>query len=290
MKQIVVTIGLIAAVLLASCAQATPAATPTPKPTVAIPGQEGSRMVDVGGHKLFTRLRGQDHPGPLVVLEHGYGSSWSAWDRVAMQVEDWAPVLAYGRAGYGTSEVGPDPRTAERIADELHALLAATEFPPPYVLVGHSFGGFILRAFAAKYPADVAGLVLVDGAHEDLDQVFKEIAPAKFAESEAAAETWRATKAPKGAIQEYAAMEQTREQMRQITSLPDVPAVILSAGLGEAGDPPELRKEFTALQYQWLALLPHGRQVVVEDSGHQIPMTHPKPVVDAIREVLDAVK
>jgi pimeloyl-ACP methyl ester carboxylesterase len=67
----------------------------------------------------------------------------------------------------GWSEAGPLPRTAGRIASELHALLQAAAISPPYLLVGHSFGGFVIRIFASRYPAETAGLVLIDPAHPE---------------------------------------------------------------------------------------------------------------------------
>ena len=82
-------------------------------------------------------------------------------------VAKFARVCSYDRAGYGWSSAGPMPRTSGEIARELHALLMASGEKGPYVLVGHSFGGYNVRVYTGKYPAEVAGLVLVDASHED---------------------------------------------------------------------------------------------------------------------------
>ena len=82
-------------------------------------------------------------------------------------VAAFTTACAYDRAGFGWSDAGPMPRTAGRIADELHALLGAANIAPPYVLVGHSFGGLSIRAYATSHPEDVAGLVFVDPAHPE---------------------------------------------------------------------------------------------------------------------------
>ena len=80
------------------------------------------------------------------------GSSIS-WTYVLPAVAEFTRACAYDRAGFGKSDRGPLPRTAGRLADELHTLLRTSGEPPPYVLVGHSFGGLVTRIFAARYPS-----------------------------------------------------------------------------------------------------------------------------------------
>ena len=105
--------------------------------------------------------------GPTVILDTGLGVPAVGWKFVQPEVAKFARVCSYDRAGYGWSTPGPLPRTSEEIVKELHALLAASGEKGPYVLVAHSFGGFNVRVYAKEYPADVAGLVLVDTSHED---------------------------------------------------------------------------------------------------------------------------
>jgi pimeloyl-ACP methyl ester carboxylesterase len=82
-------------------------------------------------------------------------------------VAEFTTACAYDRAGFGWSDAGPMPRTAERLAAELHTLLEAAAIPPPYILVCHSFGGLTIRAYAASHPGNVAGFVFVDPAHPE---------------------------------------------------------------------------------------------------------------------------
>jgi pimeloyl-ACP methyl ester carboxylesterase len=120
------------------------------------PGQ----MVDVGGYRLHLYSAGDD--GPTVVFDAALGGSCLSWAHVQPEVAKFARTLSYDRAGMGWSDVGPDPRTAQQIVEELRALLHRGGVPGPYVLVGHSFGGFTARLYAARYPREVAGMVLVD--------------------------------------------------------------------------------------------------------------------------------
>lgn len=108
---------------------------------------------------------------PTVVLDAGLGVPAHGWKPVQPAVAKFTRVCSYDRAGYGWSDAGPMPRTSSEIAKELHALLAAAGEKPPYILVGHSFGGFNVRVFNGAYSNDVAGMVLVDASHEDQESI-----------------------------------------------------------------------------------------------------------------------
>ncbi|MEV4371708.1 alpha/beta hydrolase [Nonomuraea sp. NPDC049637] len=123
------------------------------------------RLVNVGGHRLHLRCTGSG--GPVVVLEAGLVESSASWEVVQRRLSAGLRVCSYDRAGYAWSEEGPGPRTAGRAAGELRALLAAAGEPGPYVLAGHSYGGQIVRLFAARYPDVTAGLVLIDATDEE---------------------------------------------------------------------------------------------------------------------------
>jgi pimeloyl-ACP methyl ester carboxylesterase len=122
-------------------------------------------MVDIGGFRLHLECAGQF--GPTVVFDAALAGSSVSWTYVQPAVAEFTRACAYDRAGFGRSDRGPMPRTAGRLADELHALLLNAGEPPPYILVGHSFGGLVVRIFAARHPDLTAGLVLVDPAHPE---------------------------------------------------------------------------------------------------------------------------
>jgi pimeloyl-ACP methyl ester carboxylesterase len=117
-------------------------------------------FVDVGGHRLHVSCRGSG--SPVVLLESGIAASSLSWAVVQPEIAKFTRVCAYDRAGLAWSDVASCPRTFKQIVDELAAVLAQVAPGGRYVLVGHSFGSFVIRAYAARHPASVAGLVLVD--------------------------------------------------------------------------------------------------------------------------------
>ena len=123
------------------------------------------KLVDVGGHRLHIQCAGAGRP--TVVLETGALAMSALWGGVQPQVAVDTRVCSYDRAGLGWSEPGPEPRDALHIASELRSLLRNAGETPPYMLVGHSFGGLLVRVYTDQYPEDVVGVVLLDSSHPD---------------------------------------------------------------------------------------------------------------------------
>jgi pimeloyl-ACP methyl ester carboxylesterase len=120
------------------------------------PGQ----LIDVGGHRLHLHCTGSG--SPTVVLEPGGGASSSDFAWIAPVVARDTTVCVYDRAGRGWSDATDSPQDATHIASDLHTLLDRADVPGPYVLAGHSFGGLYVQSFAAQFPDQVAGMVLLD--------------------------------------------------------------------------------------------------------------------------------
>jgi pimeloyl-ACP methyl ester carboxylesterase len=126
------------------------------------PPRPPGRLVDLGTHRLHLHCAGEGTP--TVVFDAALGASSLSWSLVHPTVARLTRACAYDRAGFGWSDAGPLPRTAGRIADELHQLLRNAEVPAPYVLVGHSYGGMVMRLFASRHAEEVAALVLIEPA------------------------------------------------------------------------------------------------------------------------------
>jgi pimeloyl-ACP methyl ester carboxylesterase len=128
------------------------------------PGQ----LVDVGGFQMHIQCQGEG--SPTVILESLSGGFSSYWGWVQPEVAQSTRVCAYDRPGFGWSEADPQPKSVGRTVENLHTLLENAGIAGPYVLVGHSIGGLFVRAYAADYPADVAGIMLIDSSHPDQNE------------------------------------------------------------------------------------------------------------------------
>lgn len=140
--------------------------------TLQMPYPPTGELIDIGGRRLHWHCAGQG--GPTVVMDAALWDFSLTWALVAPEVAKFTRVVTYDRAGLGWSDSAPGPRTAEAMVADLHALLHAVHVPDPYVLVGQSFSGMLIRLYAYRYPDEAAGLVLLDSAHEDQYQRFPE--------------------------------------------------------------------------------------------------------------------
>ncbi len=136
-----------------------------PASVFAINRDHPGELVNIGTHQLHIYCLGQGSPS--VIIDSGIGGFSLEWAEIQNRLSKDVRVCSYDRAGYGWSESGPEPRTTENISRELRRLLEKADIPGPYVLIGHSFGGYNVRYFASKYPELVAGMVLIDAAHPE---------------------------------------------------------------------------------------------------------------------------
>jgi len=132
-------------------------------PPIVAPGT----LVDVGGWRLHLHCTGESRAGPTVILEAGMGDFSVEWSLVQPGIAQFARVCSYDRAGDGWSELGPHPRTMKQIVYELHELLTRAGERAPFILVGHSYGAWLVRAYQSTFPAEVAGLLLVESGGSD---------------------------------------------------------------------------------------------------------------------------
>ncbi len=267
------------------------------------------RLVEVGGHRLRIECSGQGHPA--VVLDHGLGGSAGDWRYVRERLARTSRVCSYDRAGYGASEPGPPPRTSARIASELRTLLSRAGIPGPYVLAGHSIGGYNVRMFAHLFPRDVQGLVLVDAPFEGQvggffqNRMIRRIDPQgvlqQFWDSgilSALSQIDLAAFAPmlgyrdqalQTIVAELAAFEESSRELAMTRLDPEMPVIVVIHGRriipgGVLGA--EMEDDWDRHQREFVSRFKNGRVIVARGSGHDIPLEEPDLVGDAIRSVL----
>jgi pimeloyl-ACP methyl ester carboxylesterase len=235
------------------------------------------QKVDVGGHSLQLLIGGQG--SPAVIFEGGFGTGIASWSTVQKDVAAFAQTVSYDRAGLGQSDPGPKPRSAKQIATELHAALEKSGVKPPYVMVGHSFGGIYVRVFADMYPKEVVGMVLIDPSQESFNDWLIKNQPdrLKAAQSEIA-------KAGPGVQAEFAAVDTSYSQARVAKVPGGIPVTLLTATEDETM-PAEARKLWIEKHKEWLATVPGSKHIVVEKASHFIQAQQPALVIDAIKQV-----
>lgn len=253
-----------------------------------------TRRIDVGGYALASISAGT--VAPTVVLEAGLGSPAGIWEQVFPAVSSFARVLAYDRAGLGSSDRGPVPRTSEMMVQDLHRLLDDSGSRGPYVLVGHSLGGFTVRLYADRYPTEIAGMVLLDCSHPDQTARFMAALPREQVDEDLAMQSLRAelTRFPPNS--EGIDINGSAAQVQRTRLLPDVPLVVLTAGWHRwpAGVPEpvvaQVEQTWRALQGEMARLSGNSVHLIARDSGHGIHHQQPTLVIEAIRQVVLAAR
>jgi len=244
-------------------------------------------LIDIGGRGLYSSEVGTVEP--TVLFEAGLGDSAATWAGVIPPVAAFAKVVSYDRPNTqaGASDPAPIPRTAEDVVADLDALLGTEAGSGPYVLVGHSVGGLFARLYASRYPDQVAGLVLVDSSHEEQDL---------RRQAMVSAELFAAEQQAVNSNSEGIDLAASFAQMSAAAPLGPMPMVVLSAGVADPAFFPEgwpmeeEAKLHAELQADLAGLVPGGRLVIAEQSGHYIQQSQPDLIVAAIRDVIQAVR
>lgn len=277
------------------------------------------KLFDVGGYRMHIDCTGQG--SPAVILDAGLGDTYYSWHKVQPQIAQFIRVCSYDRAGIGYSDSSSRPRTSKVIAEELHALLQAAGVAPPYILVGHSMGGYDVRLYASLYRNEVAGMVLVDSSHPDQENRF----PAELKNMEG---SWQreaeflAYTTPFGiprlmglcdddpqqraaecnfhtareGVAELKSFSESAAQAASTGSLGDMPLAVLSHDPDKpsAELPADLAKPtndaWQKMQQELSHLSTRGTQTVAKNSAHYIQLDRPDVVIEAIRNIVNQAR
>lgn len=283
------------------------------------------RLVDVGGYDLHLHCLGEG--SPTVVVEAGLNDFSLQWSSVQTEISQFTRVCVYDRAGFGWSEPSPQARTVATMVTELHTLLTNAGINGPLVLAGHSFGGIVVREFARQHPEAVAGLVLVDSAHEQhfervpafaalteaTVQQFRQLAtlsglglmalspeqiPARGLEGEAL-EAYRARLATTdyfnaAANESQAFLAEFGTAPDEIAGLGNLPLIVLTRGRPDplpnlsAQENAGYEETWQQMQIELAGLSSNSTQRIAEHSGHYIQLDEPELVIETVRQLVEA--
>jgi len=281
-------------------------------------------FVDVGGHKLHYYKQGTG--GPTVVFESAFDAGGHLqWFNIQKKIADFATSISYDRAGLMWSERGNNPKTGKFIARELHTLLEKSGAAKPYILVGHSLGGTMLRSFVAQYPQDVAGVLLIDSSHPSrqnfmsaelynminaglpgtflkfanevglLRLMFKNYFPAQpeydYQNTLMPALLFKSAYA---ILEEQDQMPAIFQETSKIDSFGDIPLIVMSATDRDRFDKMisdtklknELIDALDKTQKDLLGLSSNSEQILVANSGHYINEDQPDAIINALKMMI----
>lgn len=257
-----------------------------------IPCQD--KFVDVDGRKLNCKIYGKG--GPTIVLISGFNDPMWNWNPIVPELAKTSTVVTYDRPGYGKSELGDAPNHAKRAAQDLHNLLEKLDVPKPYVMVGHSYGCRVTRLYCSQYPQNIGGILLEDGSHESVLDAQREVLTGEDLEKlEQMASMMNTPENPKS---ETDYMEISFEQIKNCGPLPQVPFTVLTAGDRSRAMPPifseegkkKLIKVGIDLQKKLVSIIPGGKHLIVENSGHVIHNEKPDVVISEITEIVNNIR
>ena len=269
------------------------------------PGQ----LVDIGGYRLHINCTGTG--SPTVVIEAGLGDWSTTWGGyVQPEVAKTTRVCTYDRAGLGWSDAGPLPPDAAQYAKDLHTLLQNANIPGPYVLVGHSLGGLVVRIFVHEYASEVAGVVLVDSmnprqithAPKDVQsQPFSfqallarfgvarllvkvpGIAPSVPASEAAYYPLYIRPQSLQTTDNEFAWLPASGAEAAAVKTFGDMPLIVLTAKGNDIPSWPEWQNEL-------LQLSSNSEHLFAENSGHNVQVDEPDAAVAAIMKMVEMVR
>ena len=275
--------------------------------TMVVQAQE-ERIIEVQGHSINVYTAGWEHlknGAPTVVFDGGSTVAIQNWGEVLTEVAKNAPVVAFDPPGFGKSEWDGQRPTLETMNVRLYSVLEAIGAKPPYILVGHSWAGWLVRGFAGRYPDEVTGLVLVapTPSVKEFQAAFKEIGLEESGMEEFSEMTIKLmanAPLPYQARQSVIAEFHNNHLDPEVPDSISIPVAFLAAGKPANASLPDalqpsfdlnnyfkvLRRHSTLASIELVRKSPGGLFILASDSGHCIHCDDPDLVVWAIKRLL----
>ncbi|WP_078596227.1 alpha/beta fold hydrolase [Evansella clarkii] len=234
-------------------------------------------FLQINDFKLYAKFYCENYGKPTVIMDAGYGDNSETWDSVIEDISMFTNVLIYDRAGLGKSAPSSNPRTSREMVKELKTLLIESGIQPPYILVGHSFGGVNMRIFATENENEVRGLVLVDSTPEDYRERFLPTMSQDFQQAYNKQFVYECN---------YDEFMESLNQLKETRKKIEVPLIVLSAGK-KAHYTKESQELWNEMQREILEISYNGEFKIVENSNHYIQREEPDAVIQAIKKLID---
>ena len=247
---------------------------------------------------------------PIDVFDSGVGGSHMDWVNVQSHAGKLTQACSYDRSGYGWSEMGIKPRTSKRIVNELTKILKIAKKEPPYILVGHSFGGLNMQLFARTNPKDVIGLVLIDSIHKEQYKRFEDAGieiptvnttrfllgskdqvtqgmPEKY--KDIAYRLVRSDEAVSSMFNELRNMHVSTQEISNAAKMPDIPISVITHGKKVWDNPmfKNMEEIWLELQTQLSKSTSKGKLLIADSSGHHIHLEQPELILNEIKSILE---
>ena len=269
------------------------------------------KLIDIGGYRLHLYCTGEG--GPTVILDYGLVGSYIEWHLVQPEIARFTRVCSYDRGGYGWSDASPRARTPDVMAEELHTLLEKAGEKPPFILVGHSMGGFDVLMYRHRYPQHVAGLVLLDSAHPDQPIPFRWQSKARLRFLEYTAPLglprWRGwcAQGPEAIrrqmlafscqprifrtnYRQWLTFDESAGQVRTLGSLGDLPLLVIARDPERQPANQRHEQHWFRLQQDLAQLSTNSTFVVARGSGHGVAQQRPDLVIEGIRKMVGELR
>lgn len=227
-------------------------------------------IVSVNGNDFEYAIKGTN--SPAIILINGAGGPIEGWLKAWEKTGDGNVVFAFNRLGVGNSSKPKEPQSGKVMVNDLKELLLKLNIKPPYLIVGHSFGGFVAHLFAKTYSSEVSGIVFLESSM--IKDVLNESKIMRFPDSNRLSEVDRVLT--------------TVEQIQDLGVFPNIPLVVIAGGRPAFGwiVPNRIKEARLNNQKELAALSQRGRVVIAEKSGHFPQLTEPLLVIDEVNRLL----